>query len=219
MHSLTNAPETTEVYADPAAPPNASPEASIDAIRVIRHLGLDEPGGVIQVQTARLTTPGQKSRWFEPGEGWFGHDLPDQIERAWAYAARQDSMIDSSGAGREAFICVHRLINPRYGRKKENAAPIRTLWSDIDGGDVDKLRPTALIETSPGRYQGYWRLDRWIAPHAAEDLNKRIAAYIGGDNSGHDLTQVLRLPGLHNWSRPGYPLVKLIYIDDGDAGR
>jgi hypothetical protein len=89
-------------------------------------------------------------------------------------------------------------------RKKEYCLPTNTVWADLDTCDPATVDPEAqcIIQTSPGRYQAIWRLETIIDPHHASHLSKRIAyAYSasGADKSGHDLTQLLRVPFTRNY--------------------
>ncbi len=134
-------------------------------------------------------------------------NYPDTAESAAAWA------LEKSGEGREVFFCTHLLTGPR--RIKENAAPVRALWGDLDGASIPngELKPTAVVESSPGRYHAYWRLDSEIPPEAAEDLNKRIAGKIDADPSGFDLSQLLRVPGTTNHKYSPTPEVRLLSLD------
>jgi hypothetical protein len=120
-------------------------------------------------------------------------------------------------AGRETYMCAHLLT--RRERVKDAAAPVWTLWADLDGATVpdDLPQPTAVIRTSPGREHGYWRLTTPIAPQRAEDLNQRLAAAIGADASGYDLTQLLRPADTINHKYPAAPAVELVHCDDNTA--
>ncbi|CAA9444729.1 MAG: hypothetical protein AVDCRST_MAG28-585 [uncultured Rubrobacteraceae bacterium] len=117
--------------------------------------------------------------------------------------------LEKSREGREVYFCVHLLTKPK--RIKENASAVRSLWGDLDGAEVPngKLKPTAVVESSPGRFHCYWRLTDEIPPETAEDLSKRIAAVINADPSGFDLTQLLRVPGTKNHKYEGAPMVRL----------
>lgn len=117
--------------------------------------------------------------------------------------------LEKAEEGREVYFCVHLLTRPR--RIKENAAPIRSLWAELDGALVPngQLKPTAVIESSPGHFHLYWLLDSEIPPEVAEDLNKRIASEIGADSSGFDLTQLFRVPGTTNHKYAGAPEVTI----------
>lgn len=102
--------------------------------------------------------------------------------------------LTKSEEGREVYFCAHLLTGPQ--RIKDNAAPVRALWGELDGAPLPngKLKPTVVIESSPGKYHVYWRLDDAIPPEIAELLNMRIASEIGADPSGADRTQLLRVP-------------------------
>jgi hypothetical protein len=121
----------------------------------------------------------------------------------------------SSGAGLEAFYCVHLLTRRR--RLKECAAPVWALWAEADG-EEDLARapePTAIVESSPGRRHLFWRLMRPLAGREAELLNRRLAAAINADPSGWDLSQMSRPPGTRNLKYAEAPPVRLRELDEG----
>jgi hypothetical protein len=141
----------------------------------------------------------------------------DQLEDAWQRAYSQDR------DGREVYFCAH-LLQANSGhacvegrcfglRRKANAAaaPVLALWSDVDTADLSlsPIRPTAVVESSPGRLQAYARLSAPLDPLVAEQLNKRWTYSFGADKSGWDLGQVLRVPGTHNHKYEGWPEVKV----------
>jgi hypothetical protein len=126
--------------------------------------------------------------------------------------------LDQQGqAGRETYFCAHLLT--RRERVKAAAAPVWALWADLDGATVpdDLPQPTAVIRTSPGREHGYWRLTKPIEPTRAEGLNRQLAAAIGADASGYDLTQLVRPADTINHKYPGAPAVALVHCDDNGA--
>lgn len=98
-------------------------------------------------------------------------------------------------------------------RQKEFALPTNLLWADLDPVHPDncRLRPSIAWESSPGRYQALWFLSEEIAPEDAAALSKRIAYADGGDKSGWDLTQVLRIPGTRNYKYESAPEGKLLW--------
>ena len=118
--------------------------------------------------------------------------------------------------GRDVYHCAH-LVTARK-RKKENAAPVRCLWTELDTGDIPEHvpSPTAIIRSSERGQHVYWQLTRAIAPEQAEALNKRLALAIGSnaDPSGVDLTQLLRPAGTRNFKYDNKPAVTLTMIDD-----
>lgn len=121
----------------------------------------------------------------------------------------------SSEAGREAFYCVHLLTRRR--RLKECAAPVLALWAESDGEEnlSGAPEPTAIVESSPGRRHLFWRLTRPLGGSDAERLNRRLAAAIGADPSGWDLSQMSRPPGTRNMKYADAPLVRLLGLDRG----
>ncbi|MBA3473558.1 MAG: primase C-terminal domain-containing protein [Rubrobacter sp.] len=134
-------------------------------------------------------------------------DYPAQAARAAQWA------LERSEKGREIFFCSHLLLDRR--RIKENAASVRSLWGDLDGADIPngELKPTTVVESSPGRFHAYWRLTNAIPPELAERLNQRLAQRIGADPSGFDRTQLLRVPATTNYKYEGKPAVRLIRLE------
>jgi hypothetical protein len=128
---------------------------------------------------------------------------PSERERARAWIERE------AAGGRETYHCGHLLTARR--RVKGNAAPVLALYVDGDGAKPgpDTPVPTAVVESSPGREQFWWRLTRPVAPEVGEALNRRLAHAMGGDRGGWDLTQLLRPPGTRNHKYPDAPLVAL----------
>lgn len=107
----------------------------------------------------------------------------------------------------EAGMGVFFMVNDGdlQGRRAENVTAIAAYFVDLDGAslpDAWPLPPTAVIESSPGRYHAYWRvLDAPLAtfPH----VQKHLAVLFGGDEKVHDLPRVMRLPGyLHQKGEP-----------------
>jgi hypothetical protein len=163
---------------------------------------------------------------FEGGRGllqiFTGHRVPDgkledTASRYFLFPTKRGEAaewaIGESDRGREAYFCAHLLTDRR--RVKENAAPMRALYVDGDGAYPGEgiPQPTAIIESSPGRLQMWWRLDSEIPPETGENLNRRLAYAIGADKSGWDLTQLLRVPGTTNHKYPEHPTVRFISAD------
>jgi hypothetical protein len=135
-------------------------------------------------------------------------DYPAGVDGAQGWCSRQ------SRAGREVYFCAHLLVRRR--RIKENAAPLLALYVDGDGAKpaVDMPVPTAVVESSPGREQFYFRLTEPVPPAFGERLKRRLTLAMVADDSGWDLTQLLRPPGTRNRKYPQVPAVRLIEIND-----
>jgi hypothetical protein len=112
--------------------------------------------------------------------------------------------------GRDIYACPHGFSRER--RLKPYAVPPKLLWADLDERDPRKIKikPTIAFESSPGRYVGLWVTDRPVT----EELNRRLAYFLGSDKSGWDFTQVLRLiSGTINHKYEAEPKVKIVWRD------
>lgn len=109
--------------------------------------------------------------------------------------------IDKVTPTHNVYYCINVFSVPR--RKKENAIPQNLVWADLDSARPDQLAipPQCVVESSPNRFQGVWRLDQKVDPTVAENYSKRIAyhhADIGVDK-GWATTKMLRVPGTYNF--------------------
>jgi hypothetical protein len=103
------------------------------------------------------------------------------------------------------FVTVNET-NGR-GRKADNIVRVRALFADADGPPLDvlgtsPLPPHIVVESSPGRWHAYWRVDG-LPLEEFESVQRAIAARFGTDGSVNDLSRVMRLPGfLHRKGEP-----------------
>lgn len=101
----------------------------------------------------------------------------------------------------------------RTRRMQQHANRSRFAWVDIDNGNPNDFDPppTILIETSPGRFQGLWRLEEFVSREDAEAISKALAYQFGGDRNGWSSTKLLRIPYTVN-HKPAYdhPVVRLV---------
>ena len=121
--------------------------------------------------------------------------------------------LDRNQASSDIYFCPTPLSKRQ--RTKNNIPYSYCLWADLDDCPPEKLLipPTVLVETSPDRYQAYWKLKHMGSPWDVEDANRRIAYYHaadGCDRSGWDLTQMLRVPGTFNFKSAAPKAVKLL---------
>jgi hypothetical protein len=109
--------------------------------------------------------------------------------------------------GANIYVSANPLIAGSRKRTKECIASVRHLYIDIDtDGDarLATLRasdlvptPTAIISTSPGKYQALWRVVGFDFERQEQTL-KLIAQAFGGDPACTDRNRVLRVPGFLN---------------------
>jgi hypothetical protein len=135
-------------------------------------------------------------------------DYPCETQRAEELCRRL------SEEGREVYQCAHLLTARR--RVKASAASLTACYVDGDRAKpaASMPQPTAVVISSPGREQYWWRLSRPVEPEEGEDLNRRLAYAMGADLSGWDLTQLLRVPGTRNRKYPHAPVVELAHLSE-----
>ncbi len=112
-----------------------------------------------------------------------------------------------NASGMNIYVAANPLLPGSRKRTKESIAEVRHLYLDIDfEGDVrltalracvDVPRPTAILGTSPGKYQVLWRVQGFDFEQQ-EAMLKQLALAFGGDPACTDRNRVLRLPGSHN---------------------
>ncbi len=118
--------------------------------------------------------------------------------------------------GANIYVSANPLHAGSRKRTKECVASVRHLYIDIDDdGDarLTALRasdlvptPTAIISTSPGKYQALWRVAGFDFERQ-EKMLKRIAQAFGGDPACTDRNRVLRVPGFLNRKySPAHPV-------------
>lgn len=171
-----------------------------------------DDGDYVCISTRRFKRKSGKKILDEKGKPlteWKDHFLP--YDRTLRMKLR-DLFRQYPSKEYDLYFCPTPLSED--SRRRDTVKPTNLLWSDIDNGDPDAMRPTILWESSKGRYQALWELDKVQEPSMTEALNQRVAEQIGGDNSGWDLTQVLRIPGTHNLKRDKPEQVKLIHSQD-----
>ncbi len=112
---------------------------------------------------------------------------------------------------------IHASANPlRPGARRRSKADVleaRWLYLDADE-DGDRILkrvdtdaaagrippPTAVVNTSPGRYQLLWRIEP-SATDVAERHLRALARHYGTDRAATDCNRVLRLPGFRSRKR------------------
>lgn len=132
------------------------------------------------------------------------------------------------GANRDNFdvyATVNTLRPGATGRTKEDIDQIRHIYLDVDGGGKEAVakilnapgvpKPHAVLETSPGKHQLLWQVDRFDKPQA-EELTKGMVRAHNADIAVVDSARVLRVPGFRNCKYPEPHYVKNLSIDRAD---
>lgn len=79
---------------------------------------------------------------------------------------------------------------------KNLVLPSRTIQADLDNADIALLPliPSVLVQTSPGRHQAYWFLDKALPIEIHEILSRKLTYSITGcDHSGWPLGRKVRI--------------------------
>ena len=140
------------------------------------------------------------------------------VQRFWlaetaAWPKTQAWLRYQNKLGWDVYASANPLKPGARGRHKEDVLEARWLYLDVDrDGDATLKRidddaeagripqPTAVVNTSPGRYQVLWRI-RGTETDRAEDMLRRLAHHYGTDRAATDCARVLRLPGFRSCKR------------------
>jgi hypothetical protein len=109
--------------------------------------------------------------------------------------------------GANIYVSANPLRHGSRKRTKECIASVRHIYIDIDDDGDTRLAalrasdrvptPTAILSTSPGKYQALWRVAGFDFEQQEQTL-KLVAQAFGGDPACTDRNRVLRLPGFYN---------------------
>ena len=112
-----------------------------------------------------------------------------------------------NASGASVYFAANPLVPGSRKRTKESVAQVRHLYLDLDSDGEAKLAAlrsskmvpisTAIVSTSPGKYQVLWRV-AGVPFEQQEIMLKLLAMTFGGDPACTDRNRVLRLPGFLN---------------------
>jgi hypothetical protein len=127
-----------------------------------------------------------------------------------------------NATGSNIYIAANPLRNGSRKRTKESIAAVRHLYIDIDIDGENRLgalraseavpAPTAILSTSPNKYQVLWRVEGFQF-ESQESALKLLALAFGGDAACTDCNRVLRVPGFLNLKYDPGHLVTVEYSD------
>ena len=112
-----------------------------------------------------------------------------------------------NSAGANIYVAANPLRVGSRNRTKESVAGVRHLYIDIDSDGEARIAalrasnavppPTAILSTSPNKYQALWRVEGFDFERQESTL-KLLAIAFGGDPACTDCNRVLRVPGFMN---------------------
>jgi len=118
----------------------------------------------------------------------------------WKYGSLSELsgwLIDENKKGAGIYILVNE--GNGSGRSKEHITKVRAVFVDLDGAPITGLRkahpiPNIVVESSPGRYHGYWLVEDCPLDKFSQ-IQSALAQRFNGDQSVKDLSRVMRVPG------------------------
>lgn len=109
--------------------------------------------------------------------------------------------------GADVYLGVNTFHENAKSRTKADVKEVRHLFLDVDHegrqtlagilASKDLPKPSAVLQSSPERYQVLWRV-KGFTPDQAENSVRGMAAEFGADPSVWDAARILRLPGFRN---------------------
>ena len=118
--------------------------------------------------------------------------------------------------GANVYVAANPLRSGSRKRTKDCIAEVRHLYLDIDVDGQNRVAalmgseavpvPTAILSTSPDKYQVLWRVEGFDF-YQQEQTLKLLAIAFGGDSACTDRNRVLRVPGFLNCKYdPAHPV-------------
>lgn len=143
------------------------------------------------------------------------------VRPVWAYRKLTEETWKKLSAENLRGAGIYFVVQDtdKQGRKSENVTKVRALFVDLDGSPVKpvqeaRVRPHAIIQTSPDRFQAFWRVKDFHLDKCVQYL-KALAEKFAGDPNICDLPRVMRLPGFYNMKREPPYYVNILELRDG----
>ena len=125
--------------------------------------------------------------------------------------------------GANLYVAANPLRSGSRKRTKDCIAEVRHIYLDIDVDGENRIAalmdsgavpvPTAILSTSPDKYQVLWRVEGFEFDRQESTL-KQLAIAFGGDSACTDRNRVLRVPGFRNCKYDPANLVTVEYPSD-----
>ena len=133
-----------------------------------------------------------------------------------SFSGNLSALTELNRAGAGIFFCVNET--DLKGRSTANVTRVRALFADFDDYDPFRefdyeLKPSFVVESSPGKYHCYWLLGDELPLEQFKPLQKLLAAKLGSDPSINNLDRVLRVPGFAH--QKGEPFIVQIIEQSG----
>lgn len=163
---------------------------------VITHEAAPRTVGRVEAGSSDLLTTWMCLAFAPPkGQGfweeWFKY--PDELERALDMALTK---------AEDCNVYFSSYLSKSPSSIKDQILCSRTIQADLDDADILTLplQPSLLVETSPGRHQGYWFLREQLPIDVHEVLSRKLTYSIKKcDTSGWPAGRKVRVPYTFNY--------------------
>lgn len=139
-----------------------------------------------------------------------GREWRDPYARCWSGPLEEAGprLVRANEARAGVFFAVNRMDG--QGRRLANVAAVRAIWHEEDSPRTKAfpLEPSLSVESSPGKFHHYWRVDGLPKESFAGVMERMVQEY-GSDPNAKDVTRVLRVPGFFHRKREPF-MVRLV---------
>jgi hypothetical protein len=140
--------------------------------------------------------------------------MPSAKERCWIPARDFDQAAARIDVLSPAFhVYIGAAPRVRQGGTVEDVERVWCLWADCDAREAGEAlaafrrRPSLVVQTRQGRWQGWWPLRQPVRPLFAKRANQRLAKALGADRAAVDAARILRPIGsLNHKTSPASPV-------------
>lgn len=145
-------------------------------------------------------------------------DHPDN-QRWFEYPLSESAVATYISMRTEIDVWIAVALYSTQNRTSADAQAMTTVvYADADYCHPDnfKLKPSLVVQSSPNRYQCYWKLDEPVPAHVAAAMSHKIAVGHkdqGCDQSGWIQTKLLRVPHTTN-TKHGADIVTETYTGE-----
>ncbi len=161
--------------------------------------------GFVPIVTFPKSARNSKAEW---------KDWPLNEYQWFAWPRQVDEMIEYCEARKKEDVYTTVGVCSTTNNKKGSIPMLNVVHCDADGARPEyfAVPPTVTVQSSPDRFQLYWKLDKPTKASKVEPLAKRVSysQREHGADFGWNLNKLLRVPGTTN-TKPAYrkPRVRL----------
>ncbi len=171
----------------------------------------DQETGLADTDTSNGASTSDFLRLFDRDNHWFRvwrekQQRKVEFDKAASFESYQDYFTKLNSDDYGIFFVVNTTDGK--GGKDSNIVKIKALFLDLDGAPLEPvlqagLKPTAIIESSPGRYHAYYLVTDDLPVAEYTKYQKALARRFNGDSSISNPSRLMRLPGFyHNKQEP-----------------